>query len=263
MPAQLKEFKAEAKQILAFVKSIDIDQKRIRFTFTSDKLDRDREKVKTEAIVASIPEFSNNPVCLACHLHRLDSGKSPVIGSWDTNSFKGSNGTCEMDLIFADTELAKEYFSLYRDKHMRAVSIGYMPMEWHEENNEKDGRFYVITKLELYEISCVAVGSNRQALSKVKGFEELAANKDETGILDQVNSLIQELFDTFEQKMLDQFDEIKSIIIPDSGGLAKGFFSPENSGEQSEFAGKNLSGEKIVKALKKAIENSNNKKIEG
>jgi hypothetical protein len=50
---------------------------------------------------------------LACHQHRLSSGDSLVIGSWDTDSFKLLKRRCEMDLVFARTELGKQYWTLY------------------------------------------------------------------------------------------------------------------------------------------------------
>jgi len=245
---------AKVKHIIAFVKSIDAEARRVRFVISSDKIDRDQERIETAAIAAAIPGFSKNPAALACHLHRLDNGEPPVIGSWDTDSFKALANTTEMDLVFATTDLAEKYFNLYSNKHMRAVSIGFMPQEWHQEGNEKDGKIYVITKLELLEISCVAVGSNRQALSKIKGFyleeEKTTEAKDS-----DITKLINKLFEGFEEKILEQLDEIKSIIIPDPDGLAKSFFSDDS--ERPLSAGKKLSGETIKNAIEKVTANLN------
>ena len=245
---------AKVKHIIAFVKSIDIEQRRVRFVISSDKIDRDQERIETSAIAAAIPAFSKNPAALACHLHRLDNGEPPVIGSWDTDSFKALAHTTEMDLVFATTDLADKYFNLYSNKHMRAVSIGFFPQEWHREGNEKDGKVYVITKLELLEISCVAVGSNRQALSKIKGFyleQDKAAESKGTDIT--ITEHINKLFEGFEEKFFEQLDEIKSIIIPDPDGLAKSFLSGDR--ERPDPAGKSLSGDSIKKILNKVTAN--------
>lgn len=165
--------KNKQKQMLAFIAediekaAIDEQNRTIRFVINSNKLDRDNEIVEPSAVAAAIKEFSKNPVCLACHQHHLDNGMPPVVGSWDTDSFKELNNRCEMDLRFAVTELGETYWKLYKDKHMRAVSIGFRVLDYHEEMN--DGRrTWIITKIELYEISCVPVPSNREALSKLK-----------------------------------------------------------------------------------------------
>jgi len=146
--------------------SIDLTNRRIRFIISSDKLDRDRERVEVKAIADAIPAFSANPVFMAAHMHRTMDATPTVIGSWETDSFKALAHHSEMDATFGTTNLAEQYWKNYSSRHQRAVSIGFMPLEGHEEVSEKFGRIFVITKLELIEISAVAVGSNREALAK-------------------------------------------------------------------------------------------------
>ena len=104
-----------------------------------------------------------NPVILAGHSHKLDDGKSPVVGScvkaWvDKAAFW-------ILIEFAKTALGQEYWELYRDKHQRAFSIGFRVKQG--EDQIIDGqRVYVVSELELFEISCVPVGANPDALSK-------------------------------------------------------------------------------------------------
>ena len=216
--------------MLAFAKGVVSEENRtVRFVISSDKIDRHNERVEVEAVAAAIKDFAKNPTALACHLHRLDNGRSPVVGSWDTDSFKAKAHQSEMDLNFADTELGLGYWGLYRDKHMRAVSIGFYPMEWREEKTGKDGRIFVIDKLELIEISCVAVGANRQALSKVKGFEQYSLTAESTSSelsADAIKAIVTETvksqLDEFALRIEDGLDEIKSLLIPDSSDFAKG-----------------------------------------
>jgi len=231
----LKPITKELQHIPAYMldtkEAVNEEQRRVRFVISSDKIDRDYEKIEVSAIASSIPGFAKNPTALACHVHRLDNGRSPVIGSWDTESFKAHAHHSEMDLTFADTELGLEYFKLYKDKHMRAVSVGFRPLEWHEENDTKHGKFWVITKLELLEISPVAVGSNREALSKIKVYQQQQEQCVETKeILDEAIKEIQPLIAEQLKTVVEEFtlgieehlDEIKSLLIPDRDELAKG-----------------------------------------
>lgn len=219
----------ELKYIFAYadIKSVNEEDHSINFVPSTDMVDRQKEVVVPEALGDAITrpnEFSANPVALACHLHRLADGMPPVIGSWDIESVKVLAHRIEMRLRFAvDTRLGAEYWSLYRKGHMRAVSIGYNIVDGFEEMRSGT-RVYIINKIELYEISCVAVGANPQALSKLKQYytgdicETAKAAASNTG-LDAVLKAVAE----FKQQ-LDSFgieiDELKSLIV-DSDGFAE------------------------------------------
>jgi HK97 family phage prohead protease len=208
------------KHFLAYVSdsegkaAINEETRTIRFIISSGSLDRDCEVVEPDAVESAIKDFSKNPVCLACHQHRLSDGMPPVVGSWDTESFKISGKRCEMDLRFAKTTLAEEYWLLYKDKHMRAVSIGFRCLDGHEvvENGK---RSYIITKIELYEISCVPVGANRDALSKLKSFGEWDDNNSDQAktLTDLIKQIIKDQIDPLR----DDLDEIKTLLIPGDG----------------------------------------------
>lgn len=206
------------KHFLAFIAdgadkaAINEEARTIRFVVSSNKLDRDNEIVEPSALAAAIKEFAKNPVCLACHQHKLSDGMPPVVGSWDTDSFREYSNRCEMDLRFATTKLGETYWQLYKDKHMRAVSIGFRILEYREEM--KDGvRHFIFTKIELYEISCVPVGSNRQALSKLKGFDWT----DEKGAVpESVKDYFDNHFKILKEAIEDHFDDIKTLLIPDA-----------------------------------------------
>jgi len=218
--------KKEFSTMLSYVKSVNVDNRTIRFVISSDKLDRHRERIEVSAIADAIAGFAKNPCCLAGHQSTLDNGHSPVIGSWDTESFRALAHTSEMDLHFAETELAEEYWQLYNGKHMNAVSIGFIPLEWHEVQDDKLGRHWVTTKLELLEISCVPIPANREALAK-KGsdlaktlYSVLKSEKDHTQAAELLRKVFTDLFDEFKGYLEEQLDEIKSIIIPDQDGYA-------------------------------------------
>ena len=265
------------KELISYVDekaAINEDQRRIRFVISSDKIDRDNEKIEVAAVAAAIPAFSKNPVALSAHAHRTDSGKPSVIGSWDTDSFKANAHTSEMDLIFATTELGQEYFQLYKDKHMRAVSIGFRPIEYHEETDQKIGRVIIFTKIELYEISACAVGANREALSKIKSIlDGKTAHTPETKntLLQVMCEIMHEdmnnlglLFNQLKAAMGKDFNEIKEQVVSlrndleelkdllsDSDGFAKSLML--NSDNESSVPAENKDGHELLNKLLKTI----------
>lgn len=200
------------KHFLAYVaekEAVNVEARTIRFVISTNELDRDREIVEPQAVADAIKDFARNPVCLACHQHKLSDGMPPVVGSWDTDSFKQLKSHCEMDLRFATTALAETYWNLYKDKHMRAVSIGFRILDGHEEV-KNSVRFYIIDKIELYEISCVPVGANRGALSKLK---ELGFAEDEAKSL---TDRIEKILDMKFEAIMNRLDDIESLHIPGS-----------------------------------------------
>jgi hypothetical protein len=132
-----------------------------------------------------------------------------------------------MRLFFAKgTVLGDEYWLYYKGRHMRAVSIGFRIRDSHVETI-KDQNVLVITKIELLEISCVAVGSNPYALSKLKWLHGSAEQLDMselksivaeavTDLFAQQATLLSELRETVEQ----QLDEVKSML-SDRDGFAE------------------------------------------
>lgn len=215
------QIKIKSFLIYADEKSIDEARRSIRFVISSDEIDRDNERVEVSAIAAAIKGFSKNPVCLACHQDRLPTGSSPVIGHWDTETFQAKAHSAEMDLIFATTPLGEEYWDLYKNKHQRAVSIRFGVIDAHEAF-EKNRRFYDITEIELFEISCVAVGANRNALAKIKGFD---LNGDPIFQDDQKsqNPDINHRLDALEE----QLESIK-YLLSDQGRLAEKFLGDDS-----------------------------------
>ncbi|MCX5632843.1 MAG: HK97 family phage prohead protease [Phycisphaerae bacterium] len=146
------------------VKAVDIEKRTIRVLASNADLDRDGERILPEAFKNSLDIFKSNPVILAAHSHRLDSGNSPVVGRainiW-------INEGLWVVIEFAKTNLAEEYWQLYRDGFQKAVSIGFAPLAW-SDTNENGKSVRIFSAVELFEISLVAVGSNRAALSKSK-----------------------------------------------------------------------------------------------
>jgi len=150
------------------VKAIDKENRRITVCISKNEIDRYNERIEISAIADALELYATNPVILGDHQHRLSTGKSSVIGHSPPESFKVFENEVNIDIVFSVTENAETYWINYRDGHQRAVSIGFIDLEWRQD--EEDSRkIFVTTKLELLEVSCVAVGANRGALIKAKG----------------------------------------------------------------------------------------------
>lgn len=170
--------KTVIKTVLAQVKHIDKEAGTLTAVATTNKRDRDGDIVEPEGI--DLSHFRTNPVILAQHMHRTMNARPTVIGS--SPQIKRFADRVEFTMKWADdcTELAAEYRKLYEAGHMKAFSIGFLPQEIEDEDLEKiakdEGplpphvrcprRF---KRAELIEISCVAVGSNREALAAAFG----------------------------------------------------------------------------------------------
>ena len=226
------------------VKAVDGENRSITVCISKDEIDRHRERIEISAIADALKGYAANPVVLGDHQHRLSTGKSSVIGHTPPESFKVIESEVDMDIVFSVTENAESYWINYRDGHQKAVSIGFIDLEWRfeEQGNEK---IYVITKLELLELSCVAVPANRGALIKTKGMFDKEADidpaaqaKDIRGKeLTELPGKLDELIE-MHNSVLEGIEDIKSLLIADPDGLAKGwlgssFESPNPAGDRN------------------------------
>jgi len=175
---ETKEFSA-----LLSIKSIDEKSRRITALASTGDIDRHDEVILPEAFRESLPIFMKNPVVLAAHQNRLSDGTSPVVA----NIVAASITPVGLEVIIefhTFTRIAEEYWQLYSQKKQRALSVGFKPLEGGYENiNGKS--VYIHRKVELFEVSCVPIGANPNALSKSKQrkadfiAEKIAQRKDE------------------------------------------------------------------------------------
>lgn len=151
---------------LLHIKSVDVKRRRITALASTGNIDRQDEIILPEAFKEYLPVYMSNPIVLAAHQHRLETGQSPVVANIVKADIadKGLLVVLEFHDI---TDIAEEYWQLYSQKKQRALSVGFISHEGGYE--EIDGRrIYVHKKVELLEVSCVAVPSNRDALTRSK-----------------------------------------------------------------------------------------------
>lgn len=214
-----KEIKHVHAYIVDDTKAIDLENHRINFVVSSEIIDRSNEVVEAQAVFDSIHrkgEFTENPICLACHMHKLENGMPPSIGQWDTETAKLRNKRVEMVLQY-DTELklGSEYWIAYKNKSMRAVSIGFRVLDYRVE--ERNGtRIFIATKIELIEISCVAVGCNKEALAKLKemGIIETKERLSDVELVNLISEAVTKQFGDQLFEIQNELDEIKTLLLP-------------------------------------------------
>jgi len=239
------------------VKGIDVDNRRITVCISRAEIDRHNERIEISAIIEALgPWGESNPVVLGDHQHRLSTGKSSVIGHAPPDSFKAFEDEVDVDITFSTTENAETYWVNYRDGHQKAVSIGFIDLEWRQD--EEDGRkIFVTTKLELLELSCVAVGANRGALVKTKGMFDRAVEPETLELLskdpgnEQFSNLQKQISD-MKSFVGSELDEIKSLLITGSDGFAEGLLGVPS--DPSAPGGAQKTAERIVKDCKDILD---------
>lgn len=203
--------------VVAECKALSEADRTISAVVSTPTLDRDREIIKAGAFDASFQSFMKNPVCLINHNYGpMDGGQSPVIGKW--LSLNSSKKSLIGKVQFANTYLGWEYWSLYRDGFQRAFSVGYTELEVDHEVI-KGERIRVITKAELLEISCVALGANSEALSLLaeKRFKENGQSQgDGQHNTKRFDELVQEHLQTLDERYLNA---MQKALIAEPGSM--------------------------------------------
>lgn len=150
------------KYFNAVEKKIDIEKRSIRVLASDGSLDRDGDRILPSAFKKHLAAYKKNPVVLACHRHVFEDGTPPVVGR--CSSIWIDKAGLWATIKFGSSELAEQYWRLYADGSMTAVSVGFGVLKSEQRyDNEAGQTVNVITDAELYEISLVAVPSNRNA----------------------------------------------------------------------------------------------------
>ena len=164
--------KNELKRKVNKAFEIDHENKIIRFTVTTDTVDRDGERVMPKAYENNMTYFLDNPVVLFGHNHG-----EPAVGR--VTEYNILKDKVIMAVKFATGlknphPLADVLWSLYSDDDggpfMRMCSIGFIPLKWSDDVEEKLDNQTGVTysEIEPIELSLVNIGSNRLALSQME-----------------------------------------------------------------------------------------------
>lgn len=116
-----------------------------------------------------LSRYSSNPVVLACHDTR---SLNSVIGTAETRVQDDKLMAKIRFLPAGKSEQADLAFDLYRMGALRGVSVGFIPMEYKEEDMPCEGdskrtrKGLTFTRQQLVEISAVPVPANPEALAR-------------------------------------------------------------------------------------------------
>lgn len=151
------------KQIDNYIMVKTAEKGKLSAVASTAALDRDGEVILPSAFAGMLDRYRANPVIMAAHTHRSMDGMPTIIGSADKIEIE--NDSLVFEMRFAKTDVAKAWQSLYEDKHARAFSVGFIPVEgqWKEQGGDS---VYVHTAVELLEISAVAVPANPEAVTR-------------------------------------------------------------------------------------------------
>jgi len=239
----------KAQFFFANVKAINEEEKSVDVIASTPDKDRDGDVILPSAFKKNLKSFKSNPVILACHMHRLQTGSSPVIGSAIPETININDRALSFKMKFADTDLGNEYWSLYRDKHMRAFSVGFIPEKW-EDKRDDNGRctHRTYTQVELLETSAVPVPSNPKALARAKGYFDDEQDKDR--LTDSIKSTIDEAMKSHFDDIEENLEEIKDLLIPDPDDSQKTKLGGHSDTTRS--AG-DIKPEQVVEAFKSIL----------
>ena len=202
----------------------DDEMSLIAYANKSNVIDRSGDVIADDAWI--LDSFIQNAVI--CAFHQYD--RPPVAKALWVKVVPGQG--LRMKIKFASTDEGKEFYQLYKEGVLNAFSVGFRGLEYKErdEFNQKDIEKYTIdgklpscvfTKVELFEVSAVAVPDNQAALVerhangefKTKGVESFYIESIKDFNLDDIK-LENETID-IEEKEIDIVDEIGVKDIPD------------------------------------------------
>jgi len=138
--------------ILSSFKSIDADNMKVTGVIGSDdSVDRYGDRINPKGW--DLENFKKNPVIMLQHNYQ----QFPI---GIATNVKRKENSLVFDIQFSKTlALAKEAFDLVKERIMRAWSVGFLVKEWATSGSE-----YTIDKMELLELSLVAIPANPNAL---------------------------------------------------------------------------------------------------
>ncbi|MBB0998292.1 hypothetical protein G6024_14560 [Dietzia maris] len=138
------------------IKSIDEENKSIRFRISDDSIDRYGERVDQSW---SLKNFLKNPIGLWNH-KSYDVEPEDVLGQWSdiTTEVDGTYGTLTFDTDINPKALT--VFQQYVKGTLRCVSVGFIPHTLEFEDDVP-----VLKDNELLEVSCVPIPANANAVA--------------------------------------------------------------------------------------------------
>ncbi len=140
---------------------------RLTFTISTDSVDREGDTIRVPGW--ELTNYRKNPVVLFAH----DSRRPPVARAVSvTRDGKRLVATVEFPPpgLHPEADLLRQ---LYARGFMRAVSVGFLPIDWQRSTDPERPNGYDFLRQELLEFSLVPVGANPEALVTNTGRREV------------------------------------------------------------------------------------------
>lgn len=218
---------------------------------STDAVDRYGEVIDQESW--DLTHYRKNPVILWAH--NLTSGEDrPPIGRAVDVKIENNQLVFSIQFDMADP-FAADIFRKYKEKFLNAFSVGFMPhkIERSSDNNEPP----VLKDNELFELSCVPVPANPEALNSLRArsfrvktwdklMKEVEAEEekgdedqgDETETVDKTaDAVIEKIMPSLTKTITDVVtDAIKKSTPEDKGGAADSASTKTSQGQEKLVA---------------------------
>lgn len=164
------------------------------FVLSTEQVDRMGDIIRQNWELRS---FISNPVALFGHEH------DKIIGTWENVRVEGKQLLGRLKMAKAGTsELVDTVRSLIEQRILRAVSVGFQPIE---AKPRKGGEGFEFIKSALHEVSVVAVPANPGALAIAKAInpelaKQLFVKPDAEALPDSLGQLTTPNLDAMREK---------------------------------------------------------------
>jgi HK97 family phage prohead protease len=155
---------------MVFKAGYQSDDDPLEFVLSDESVDRVGDIIRADGWKLS--DFKKNPIALFGHNHR------DVLGVWTKVRVEGKKLLGVLRLAEEGTsELVDTVRKLLDQRILKAVSVGFMPLEGQPRDEKDPWGGYDFTKASLHEASVVAVPANPNALAIAKALSPGVAEK--------------------------------------------------------------------------------------
>lgn len=213
---------------------VDEAKHQISGVFSTESIDRHGEVINQAGW--DVSEYLLNPVILWQHR----SCENP-IGQCIALSISNGElvGTIQFAVDEDKSQLAETVFNLYKGGYMRAFSVGF---ECTDDSYDMETGVVTLNQNKLYEISCVSIPANAEALALQKGIDTAVLHDKKVEVIEEKKVEVAEV----------KAVEIKTPILK-RANIAKAKKSPAAKGGYSANA--------VNKVLKALLKDANTRKI--
>jgi phage head maturation protease len=193
----------------------------VTFKLTVEKFDRSNEKVMISGI--KLDNYLKNPVVLYEHSSAVTALGTGIIGTAKNLRVEGDSLVASIN-FHMESQLSKELSALVSKNIIKAVSIGFIPLEIEyiplTSEERKSGNFYpgttkgIIKSSELIEFSLVSVPANPYAIRKNLKINMKDIREKSGAVLNKTNrSLIETSISNLKSVLSNATSSEKSLDI--------------------------------------------------